>query len=102
MAIGGCEAVGSGSNASLRVDVGSGVAPGVGIDLSVGFGLGLVVLRGLAVAAGLGFGLAVGFGVGLGVGFGGDVTTIVPGETLESETVLVPLPDPLVAEKLYA
>jgi hypothetical protein len=79
------------------------VVPGVAVGRLAGFEVGFCVGfgfvdRGLAVGFGVGFGLAVGFGVGLGVA--GGVTTIVPGETLDSVTVFAPLPDPLVAEKL--
>jgi hypothetical protein len=113
MAIGDCEAVGSGSKAAVLVEVGSGVALGIGVDFWVGFGLGWVVLRGLAVAAGLGFGLAVGFGVGFGVGVGvgagvgvgvgvgvgggGALTTTRDGLTC----VWSQLPPPLRARKTY-
>ena len=109
MAMGACEAVGStvAVGATVPVDVGSGVEPGVAVDRLAGFEVGFCVGfgfvdRGLAVGFGVGFGLAVGFGVGFGVGLGvaGGVTTIVPGETLDSVTVFAPLPDPLVAEKL--
>jgi hypothetical protein len=40
----------------------------------------------------------VGFGVGLGVA--GGATVMLFGETLDSDTVFWPPPEPLVAEKL--
>jgi hypothetical protein len=108
MAIGGWDAVGSTSVGHRAWSaVGSGVDPGVAVEavagcwVTIGFvDLGLAV--GLAVGFGAAFGLAVGLGVGLGFGVGAGTTTTVPGETLERVTVLAPLPDPLVAEKLYA
>jgi hypothetical protein len=106
------DGVGPAVRPSVSVLVGSGVEPGVAVDTvlgrCVGFGLGLLVPLGLGleVAAGLAVGFGVGLGVGFGVGFGvglgvaGGATVMLAGETLDSDTVFVPPPEPLVAVKL--